>query len=398
MKRRLILPFLAIAALAGGLAVAQEADGGGSEAKALQIAKRQAAEANRRSEQLEREAAAATGEAAKAQARAAVVAARIQAAEADITAAETRIRIIENLRAEQRARLAKRQEPVVRLTAALQTIARRPPALALVQPGSLDEVVHVRSLLASTLPIIRARTANVRSEIKAANELREQAQVAVASLVTGQEELKKQRLTLARLEAQARLRSRTLSETALFESDRALALGEEARDLSALMGTLEYQARVRRDLSELPGPTLRPRIPGQATPPAAAAQTAPQRPAYALPVDGKLVLGTGEISNSGVHARGLPFETARFATVVSPGAGRIVYAGPFRGYGDIVIIEHGGGWSSLVTGLGGLGVKVGQTVQRGSPLGRTGGGKPRVTVELRQGGRPVPITPLIAGG
>jgi hypothetical protein len=138
--------------LCGGLALAQDR---ATEAQALSQAKQQAEDALRRSQVLERQADAATGEAEKARAAASALVARIEAAEADITAAETRIRIVDALRREQRARLAERQAPVVRLTAALQTMARRPPALALVQPGSVDEVVHVRSLLASTLPVIR---------------------------------------------------------------------------------------------------------------------------------------------------------------------------------------------------------------------------------------------------
>ncbi len=152
---------------------------------------------------------------------------------------------------------------MVRLTAALQTMARRPPALALVQPGSVHDVVHVRSLLASTLPVIRARTASLREEIKAGNRLREQAETARASLLKGQEELREQRLALARLEERERARSRSLASSALSESDRALAFSEEARDLSALMGTRQYQARVRSSLAELPGPVLRPGTPAE---------------------------------------------------------------------------------------------------------------------------------------
>src|SRR3546814_9500686 len=87
------------------------------------------------------------------------------------------------MRADQRARLAERQGPVIRLTAALQMMARRPPALALVQPGSLDDAVHVRALLASTLPVIRARTAALREEVEAGNQLRDQAALAKAALV-----------------------------------------------------------------------------------------------------------------------------------------------------------------------------------------------------------------------
>ena len=383
--RRLILFAFLVASLAGGLAIAQTRQ---SEAQALVAAQREAQEATLRSQQLERQADAATSEAAKARADGEALVARIQAAEADITAAETRIRIVENLRAEQRARLAKRQQPVVRLTAALQMMARRPPALALVQPGSIEDVVHVRSLLASTLPIVRDRTAGLRSEIAAGNRLREQAQLAVASLLEGRERLKDRRVALAQHEARQRGRSQALASSALTESDRALALGEEARDISALIGTLEQQARIRQSLAQLPGPMLRPGEAGRAI--------AARPPRYLLPVQGRLVTGMGEISDAGVHARGLTFETQPNAEVVAPADGRIAYAGRFRGYGGIVVIEHGPSWTSLITNLGAVTVRVGDTVRMGALVGRAGERQPRLTVELRRGGRPYPITPLIA--
>lgn len=387
---RLAVPILLSLLLVGGWAAAQNR--GGSEADALILAKRQADEATRRSEHLERQAAAATSEAARARADAAAFAARIEVAEADISAAEARIRIIEALRIKQRARLAEKEGPVIRLTAALQTMARRPPALALVQPGSLDDVVHVRSLLASTLPVIRARTADLRAEVKAGNALRRQADRAVASLVAGQEDLRNRRIALARLEQRQRERSQSLRESALFESDRALAFGEEARELAALAGTREFQARLRRNLAQLPGPVLRPGAP------APAAARPQRRPTYILPVAGRLVTGLGEISDAGVHARGLTFATAANAQVVAPAPGRIAYAGRFRGYGEIVIIDHGNGWTTAITDLTALNVEVGDKVRQGSQVGRAGSGAPLISVELRRNGRPFPISPLIALG
>jgi septal ring factor EnvC (AmiA/AmiB activator) len=383
--RQLLVAALLISSLAAGLAAAQPR--AAQEAAALILARREAAEATRRSAQLEREAGRATTEAARARAAAEAAAARIQAAEADITAAETRIRIIEDRRAEQRARLAERQAPVVRLTAALQTMARRPPALALVQPGSMDDVVHVRSLLATTLPVIRARTATIRDEIAKGEALRRQAEIAVAALVRGQEELRRQRSELARLEARQRERSQSLAETALSESDRALAFGEEARDISARLGSRQYEARVRRALEALPGPVPRPVLPAS---PASAAE--PRLQGYRLPVEGRLITGTGELSDAGVHARGLVFEAGPQSLVVSPAGGRVVHAGPFRSYGEIVIVDHGGGWTSLVTNLAERAVQVGSEVAAGAPLGRTGRTRGRVAVELRFQGRPVPIT------
>ena len=384
MRGRLLFAALGAAALVGSLAAAQEIV---DEGEALRLARQQAEEATRRSRELERRAAAATGQAERARAAASALVAKIEAAEADISAAEARIRIIDRLRSEQRARLANRQGPVVRLTAALQTMARRPPALALVQPGSVHDVVHVRSLLASTLPVIRERTADLRDEIRAGNRLRRQAETARASLVSGQEELRKQRLALARLEERERARSQSLASSALSEGDRAIAFTEEARELSTLMGTRQYQAQIRASLLQLPGPILRPGTP-PAPPP-------PGTPRYVLPVEGRLVTGTGEISDAGVHARGLTFETAGGSVVIAPRAGRIRYAGPFRSYGRILIIDHGGGWTTLITNLAEIEVAVGQSVAMGAPLGRTPRGSPQIAVELRRNGQAVPIPSVL---
>jgi septal ring factor EnvC (AmiA/AmiB activator) len=371
-----IFPAVAFALLAGDLAVAQAPP-------TLAEAQREAAVAKRRSDLLERQARRATGEAARANAAAAALAARIEAAEADITAAQARIALVERLSAAQRARLAASQGSLIRLTAALQTMARRPPALALIQPGSLDEVVHVRALLASSLPAIRARTAGVRAEMARGERLRRQAREAVVQLGSSRQDLQRRRVALARFEREQRLRSASLTRSALQESDRALAFGEEARDLAALAGTRAFQARLERRLAELPGPPLRP----------GAAPGRPRAAYYLLPVEGRLLTGTGEISDAGVHARGLTFATAAGSRAVAPRSGRIAYAGPHRGYGEVVIIDHGGGWTTTLTNLSGLVVKRGDQVRAGQPIGRAGAGE--VTVELRKDGRPFPITLLL---
>jgi len=386
VKRALLL--IAIAGVAS-LAAAQSRK---EDMRELSLAKRQAQEAILRSQQLERESRSAIGEAARARADASALAAKVEAAEADITAAEARVRIVERLRAVQRARLAERQEPVVRLTAALQMMARRPPALALVQPGSMHDLVHVRALLASTLPIVRARTAALRKEVEVGNALRAQADRAVASLRFSREELKQRRVALARMEAEQRRRSASLAESALFESDRALALGEEARDLTVEMGTRQNEDRLGAELSTLPGPLISPNAKGMDF----VSRMKKSMPHYRLPVEGRLIAGMGELSKGGVHARGLTFETRPDSAVIVPARGKVLYAGQFRSYGKIVIIEHGGGWTSVITNMGSVAVGSGDSVSAGQPLGRTAASESRVTVELRHDGRPFPIPPLLS--
>ncbi|WP_238995640.1 murein hydrolase activator EnvC family protein [Sphingomonas solaris] len=366
------------------------------EALALAEAKRQAALAQRRSADFERQAAQAVGEAARARAEEAAITARIVAAEADIDAAGARIGIVAALRAQQRARLALRQGPIVRLAAGLQTMARRPPALALVQRGSLADLMHVRALLAGQLPLVRARTGLLRQEVAEGLRLQGQADRAAAILREGQRRLDFQRATLAALETGHRARAQTLVDRAMAEQDRATALGEQARDIVDLMGREREREVLAGRLAALPGPLPRPPIPG--FPAEAAPRSGLLSPAgfdYRLPVTGRLVTGLGEVAESGVRARGLTLNPRVGTMVVAPAPGKIVYAGPFRDYGRIVIIDHGGGWTSLVTGIGKMRVRVGERVAPGRALGRAGS---TLTVELRRNGQPVDIPALVAQG
>lgn len=365
-------------------------------AAALVRAKRQAVLATARAALLEQQAAAAIEDADRARREQAAVAERVHAAEADIVAARARIAIVEGLRRRQRVRLAAKQQPIVRLAGALQVMARRPPALALVQPGTLNDVIHVRALLASSLPLVRARTAGIRAEIAEGDRLRTRAALALATLRAGERKLRDERAALVRLEGAHRLRSAQLAESAVYEQDRAMALGEQARDIVDLMQQLEAEADVRARLVRLPAPMPRPDLPslsGQAAP-------VPARPGdmYRLPVAGRLVRGLGEVQDSGVRSKGLTFAVDPGATVIAPGAGRVAFAGPFRSYGRIVVIDHGRGWMTLLTDMSVLDVVQGDTIAAGAAVGNARGGDPHVTVELRRNGRAVDIPSLLAAG
>ena len=207
-------------------------------------------------------------------------------------------------------------------------------------------------------------------------------------LLASRAALGERRAALAAFEARQRVRSEALAGLALTQSDRALLSGEEARALSVTIGRRDYQTALAASLARLPGPIPRPG-PVEAGPAGAIP--------YSLPVEGRLITGVGEISDGGVHSRGLTFETEAGARVIAPAGGRIAYAAPFRRYGHVVIIDHGRGWSTVVTDLAALDVAPGRIVRRGAPLGRAGDDSPRITVELRRNGRPVPVAQLIGG-
>jgi septal ring factor EnvC (AmiA/AmiB activator) len=75
----------------------------------------------------------------------------------------------------------------------------------------------------------------------------------------------------------------------------------------------------------------------------------------------------------------------------------VAFAAAYRGYGRIVIIEHPGGWTSLVTGLARTDVRVGEQVVQGEAVGAAGPDRPTITVEVRRSGVPVNVMSLIKG-
>lgn len=369
------------------------------EQAALKAARQQAEEARERSLRLDQQAGMAREAAERARRHAAAMAARIQEAEADIQMAQARLAIIARLQRVQAVRLAERQEPVVKLTAALQMMARRPLALALVQPGSMTDAVHMRAVLDAVLPVIQERTAGLRAELDRSRALRVTAQQAADALTDSRMKLTQRQSDLRALEARKRVAAQALRSDAGLEEDRAVALGERARDIVDLMDQLESAGNLRDRLAALSGPVLRPARPDQTgAPPPERPAAASGPPPYRLPVVGQLVTGMGEVSTSGVRSRGLTLATQASAQLVAPTAGRIAFAGPYRGYGQILIIDHGQGWTTLLTGLHRLSVAVGETVRQGDPVGIAGPGRPTITIELRRNGRPIDIVPLVGLG
>ena len=364
----------------------------------LIAAKQQSAAALRRSTALEAEAITANTDADRLKKRSAALAARIQSAEADINASEARVALVRRRLRAQEARLAEAQQPLLALTASLQQLSRQPPLAVLAQPGSLTDMVHARAVLDAAMPVINARTVGVRRELATLRAIRAQTATALAALTGSRQRLSMRRDELTRLENEGRLRSRELMGSARLEADRALGLGEKARDIVELMEELENDSGRRADLASLAGPVLRPGNPNSAS--AARAEPAPSPRAlaassYRLPVIGRIVAGLGEVTDSGVRSRGLTIAARPGGQVVSPAAGRIVYAGDYRGYGKIMIIDHGGGWTSLLTGMIGVSASVGDDVEAGAPIGRVGSDRANITVELRRAGRPVDIVAML---
>jgi septal ring factor EnvC (AmiA/AmiB activator) len=116
------------------------------------------------------------------------------------------------------------------------------------------------------------------------------------------------------------------------------------------------------------------------------------------PVHGMIRIGFGEKDGMGAPSKGITFSTRPGASVVTPLAGIVKFAGPFQKYKQILIVEHLGGYHSLIAGLARIDTVVGASLAAGEPVGITEtSGSPQVYYELRQDGKPInPQKSLVA--
>jgi septal ring factor EnvC (AmiA/AmiB activator) len=298
----------------------------------------------------------------------------IEAAEARITAADMRFRIASAYVAAHRQQLIEEQRPVSSLLAGLAVMARRPPLLALADGGGTDELVKVNVLLNSTLPVIRDRTRMLSGQISEGQRLEASAADARDELQNSREQLVARRRQFAELEQRALQRSITAGGKALGTGDVAIAAAEQVERLRGQQSSSQSDRALAALLaSESPAPSR----------PFAPAVAEPRAPfAYALPVNALVVEGLGAVNESGVRSRGIVFATGRGIEVAAPADGIVRYAGPFRNYDGILILDHGGGWMSLIVNVSSE-LKAGDKVRVGGLLGRTLG---QIEVQLSHNG------------
>jgi len=374
----LMLAPLLLAASAPLQLPAEPLDGALRQARAEQVA------AEAETKRLEQIADGAQGEAARLRAREAAAAKGIEAAEARITAADAQLQITAAAAERQQAQLQREQQPIASLLSGLVMMARRPPILAIADRGSTDDLVKVRVLLDTTLPVIRGRTKALSGQLAQVRQLQASGIAAKQELLRSRADLVGRRQQFAALESQALRSFAEARVQALSAGDVAIAAGE---DISQLRGAEAGSRAAWAIASELAATDAAPPRPAG---PEGGRPSAPL--AYQLPALAPVVDGLGSVNANGVRSRGITLRTGRGTPVSAPAAGIIRFSGPFRSYDGVVIIDHGNGWMSLIVGVASP-LKAGSRVSLGDPLGQALG---PIEVALSQNGQR--LSPALIAG
>lgn len=370
-----------------------------------------------RADSLAKESKSLAGEVERLQGELIATARAAQDREEEMSELEATLETLEDAAAEREAELAERRGQLTDIVGALQRLALRPPEALLLGPAKPLDTVRGAMLLGVALPGVEGRARALKAELDSLRELRDEIDARQRALAEAAAALASERERLAALlEEKRRLQAATEGERAAAEL-RMAALGREAADLKELMARIAVapppMPGTKPAPPDAPGEAGSEALPEAEAPPARAEPAALQplarppaiRPfpteqaSLTMPARGRITRHYGETAGNGQTSKGVLISTRPYAQIVAPFDGQVMFRGPFRGYGEILILEHAGGYHTLLAGLGRTDAIVGQWLLAGEPvgiMGATGGGNPELYLELRRDGQPINPLPWLA--
>jgi septal ring factor EnvC (AmiA/AmiB activator) len=328
--------------------------------------------------------------------------------QATLSQLEATLTSLEAEEQQQSADLAAHRRDLSRLIGALYRLSLTPPEALIVRPEAPVDAVRTALLLRQALPALHDRTEalarvldrlqDLRRRLNAQRDEAEATRTALAARLAEVGQMVEEREALARETEAERQRN----------SQKMTQLAAQATDLRQLLEQIEadHRAEAERSAGVPPGPAgsgapgPEPRQSARSEPPPAAAAAGPGPAPDAhgdgsglrLPAAGRIALAYGAVDRFGLTSRGLHIACEPGTPVVAPLDGTIRFAGRFRNYGQILIVEHSNGYHSLIAGLGRIDTAVGRSVSAGEPVGVVADpadGVPDLYFELRRNGQPI---------
>ncbi|TPM63063.1 murein hydrolase activator EnvC [Mesorhizobium sp. B2-2-4] len=340
---------------------------------------------------------------------------------------------LEGLKTQQqkiRASLMARRDVLAEVLGALQRMGLNPPPAILVKPEDALSSVRSAILLGAVVPELRQQTDRLLADLKEQTRVTAsiEAERARLTAAVGEQTAEKKRLGML-LEAKQKLEADTQAQLSA-ERQHSEELAAKASSLKELIASLEAQAERNRKAADAAkaaeagqaggdkaggdkagrdkaGGDMTASLPvPEANRLAAAAPFSALQGQIALPVIGRIKRRFGAEDGNGAVMLGDMVATQSGAIVTAPADGNVLYAGPFRSYGQLLILNAGDGYHVVLAGMSRISVATGQSVLAGEPVGamgearvastsasKNGNATPELYVEFRKDGKPVDPTP-----
>jgi murein hydrolase activator len=338
------------------------------------------------------------------------IAAQVRGVENSIGDAEARLRSLDSREQQIRLLLGSRRAEVVEVLAALQRAGRRTPPALLVTPEDALQSLRTAMLLGAVVPQLHARADELAGNLGQLVGLRKAIAAERDGLAANRDKLRDDQTRMAALIDERQRKQAAAEKDMESESARAIALSRQVDSLQGLIGKMEQDVKSaakaaatasvqgvpatsdgRPDLAAMRNPNRRS--------PAIAFVSA--KGLLAFPVNGTKIRDFGGSDGAGSADKGISLATRPGAQVTTPCDGWVVYAGPFRSYGQLLILNAGGGYHVLIAGMERISVNIGQFVLTGEPVATMGttsqvasilatnASQPVLYVEFRKDGTPI---------
>ncbi len=301
------------------------------------------------------------------------LAADLQENERKVDAEEKRANILNDRLAAKEKDFAARKQEYADTISSLLRLQRIPPTAIIADPQHMTQVLQTAQVMQQVNGALAARAAQLRGELEELRKLRDEASASKEKLAKTSAELNEQHKRLDRDLAKRQEAQKQLSSDLASAQARVAQLSEESASLQELIGKLEAN---RTAMAQRGAPERH--------------IVSTKQGRWKLPVSGKVLHSYGERKSENESYRGIVLASRPGGTVVSPAAGEVVFTGPFRDYGRMVLVKHGNGMISLLAGMGRIAVSLNQQVGAGEPLGSMGEEPtPSLYYELREDSKPI---------
>lgn len=308
---------------------------------------------------------------------------------------------------------SKEDDNLIRTLAALQNLALKPTEALFVQPLTPVEIIRSAMILRETVPYLEENAEQIRKELERIAKRKELVEKQVQQISSQKTVLEKEHQRMKEL-VQKKSRIRNAVEIESVKTQKNMQkLASQAQDLRELLDKLEKdrlakqqkaeaERKRQEELRRIEQEKLAREKKEEETQRADLIKYNQEvisevgkgfekaKGKLSLPARGQIVTAYGEKKVKGVTSKGIMIKTRSEAQVISPYDGTVAFAGPFRGYGNLIIIEHGDGYLSLLAGLGSLNCEVGQMLLAGEPVGQMpDNDDAKLYVEMRRNNNPI---------
>lgn len=299
---------------------------------------------------------------------------------------------------------------LVETLAALQNLALRPSEAILVQPLSPVDVMRSSILLRGSVHALERRASTIRQSIEDISDQKIQIALRVQDLEEQNKTLEKQQDNMKKLSKQKSEMYSQLSTKSKEAQKKAESLASQAHNLRDLLDKLEKQKEINRrkqaekerlarekEIERLRAQNNHGQIgtgyeldSSAKAPETVVTGFSKAKGQLSRPARGPIVTSFHDELSKGVISNGIDIKTMPKAQIIAPYDGTVIFAGPFKNFDNLIIIDHGEGYTSLLSGLGETYTEVGQMLLAGEPVGTMpSGDSTKLHMEIRKDNRPL---------